>query len=72
LGLSLATPDAQPAILVADFKDADHPDSVRFRLQVSDEKGQRSRRFTSRELPTLSLIPAQARVLGAPGTVRQR
>ncbi|MCA9245137.1 MAG: hypothetical protein KDA32_14355, partial [Phycisphaerales bacterium] len=73
LGLTLASPDnSGPAILLADFQDAQHKESLRFRLQITDETGRRFRRLASAKLPALRPVPVPVRTDPAPGPSRNR
>jgi hypothetical protein len=55
LGMAIRCPKTgRPALLVADQKQADS-DISRFRLEIRDEAGKKSRTFSSTTLPTLEL-----------------
>jgi len=61
LGLAIKCPKTgRPANLVADIKQAGS-DVSRFRLEIRDERGKKTRTFASRELPELELMEDEPR-----------
>lgn len=58
LGLAIRCPrTGSPGILVVDFKNPQHPDVTRFRIEIRDAHGRTRRHYTANALPDLELIP---------------
>jgi len=64
LGLALRCPNTgRPAILVADMRDAE-TQSSRFRYAIRDDAGRATKTISSKQLPSMELMPDEPRVEG--------